>query len=217
MRVWQSKLLSIGFASILGCLVASITAVSAQEQGFYPTYYRVSDVAANDVLNIRANPDFSAEILGNFAPDAEPVEVLIRHEGWGYVALGERMGWVSMKFLTNIEVPRVGNGPIPVGLSCGGTEPFWGFQVEAKQVNYSQMGMDAQNFSIVATDHFSGFAGQDGFIQASGAQSMFTAIINTSQCSDGMSDVDYGWRVDVVLTGVSETVGYSGCCRLSSN
>ena len=63
-------------------------------------------------------------------------------------------------------------------------------------------------FDISTAEGFSGFAGQSGFVQAAGTLSMFTAIFNTNQCSDGMSDRDYGWQVDVVLNGEFGAKGF---------
>jgi uncharacterized membrane protein len=175
----------------------------------------VHNVASNDVLNIRADSDSGAAVIGSFSPYAQPIEVLEREHNWGYVALGERMGWVSMNFLTQIDLPKVGRSQLPVDLSCGGTEPFWGFHLGQSSVDFSFMGEDDITLKIGTAAGFSGFAGNNGFVQAGGTQSLFTAMFNASQCSDGMSDLDYGWQVDVVLNGEHGPQGYSGCCRMA--
>ncbi len=215
MRLGKIKIIAVLLVSSMVAWMTFGSAANAQLSGIYPVYYRVHNVASNDVLNARADSDSGAPIIGSLAYNASPVEVIKQEHNWGYVAMGEQMGWVSMKFLTQIVPPVVGQSQIPVGLSCGGTEPFWGFRLGQSEVNYSHMDEGDLTFSIDTAKGFAGFAGRDGFVQAGGTLSLFTAIFNTGQCSDGMSDIDYGWRVDVVLNGASSVTGFSGCCRLA--
>jgi hypothetical protein len=84
------------------CLVTAFffmlfgTLASAQS---LPERYMVADVASDDVLNVRAEPAASSEIIGKLGPDTLNVEVLRTLDGWGYVGAGERSSWVSMRFL----------------------------------------------------------------------------------------------------------------------
>ena len=74
---------------------------AAATQDQWPALFDVSGVAPDDVLNIRAAPSASAEIIGTLAPDAAGVEVVrpdSRH-GWGLVNTGEGSGWASLAFL----------------------------------------------------------------------------------------------------------------------
>ncbi len=215
----QIKVIVLFIVSSMVSWVFSGSLATAQSGGgrfdFYPEYYRVHNVASNDVLNIRADSDSGAPIVGSFSPHAQPIEVLRREHNWGYVATGEQMGWVSMNFLTQIDLPKVGQSQLPVGLSCGGNEPFWGFRLGQSRVDFSFMGENDVSFKIDTAGGFAGYAGNNGFVQAGGTLSLFTAIFNANQCSDGMSDLDYGWQVDVVWNGEQGTQGYSGCCRMA--
>ncbi len=190
-------------------------AANAQISGVSPSYFEVSGVAANDVLNIRQRPDANSEIVGSFTPGEKLVEVVLRNGNWGYVMTGEQMGWVSTKFLTPIEVPRIGQSSIPVGLKCLGNEPFWDITLDENSVSLSNMGEEDQAFNIVTAGGYLARGGWDGFIVASGQQSMMTVVLSTGvQCSDGMSDRDYGWRADMLITDNSGTQGKTGCCTL---
>lgn len=95
-----------------------------------PGYFRVTGVKAGDVLNIRAEPKPAAEAVGELAPGAGPVEILeVETSGgseWGRMVAGDTNGWVAMRFLEPVELETVGDTSIPDGLSCGGSEPFWG-------------------------------------------------------------------------------------------
>ena len=200
---------SIGFWGMAGF------AANAQAPGFFPAYYEVYNVASDDVLNIRADSDSGAPIIGSLAYNASPVEVLKTEGNWGYVALNEGMGWVYMKFLRPVTLPTVGQSNIPVGLSCGGTEPFWGFSLAENSIQLSDMNEGEQAFNIVTAKNYQGRGGWDGFIIASGQQSMMTAVLSTdAQCSDGMSDLDFGWRVDMLITDAGGTNGKTGCCSM---
>ena len=59
--------------------------------------------AADDVLNVRAEPNASSAILGGLEPGAGPVEVIETSQPgstkWGRIVFQEGNGWVSMKFL----------------------------------------------------------------------------------------------------------------------
>lgn len=215
MKIGKIRVFTILFVSSMASWAVFGSVANAQSPDIYPIYYQVHNVASNDVLNARADSDSGAPIVGSLAHNASPVEIIKQEHNWGYVAVGEQMGWVSMKFLTQIVPPVVGQSQIPVGLSCGGTEPFWGFQLGQTEVNYSHMDDGDATFSIDTAKGFAGFAGRDGFVQAGGTLSLFTGIFTAGQCSDGMSDIDYGWRVNVVLNGTSSTTGFSGCCRLA--
>ncbi|MEY8843180.1 peptide-binding protein, partial [Cribrihabitans sp. XS_ASV171] len=85
-------------------------------------------MASDDVLNIRAAPDAQADKIGEFAHDAQDVEVMSFNDdrSWGLVNTGERSGWTSMRFLS----PQpAGDLPIARRLSCAGTEPFWSLDI----------------------------------------------------------------------------------------
>ncbi len=198
-----------------GLLSLNVSGVLAQVSGFFPSYFEVSGVAQDDVLNIRARPDASSAIVGSFAPGARPVEVLLRSQGWGYVSSGEGMGWVSMRFLEPVELPRIGESGLPVGLNCAGTEPFWGFELGESEVRLSGMNEGESVYGIRSAKNFDGRIGWDGFIVASNSNSIMNVVFSTgAQCSDGMSEKDFAWRVDMLITDINGTSGKTGCCSM---
>ena len=79
-------------------LALSGPALATQEY-ILPTLFDVARVAADDVLNIRAEPDASAPIIGTLAFDATHVEVVEQRAGWSRVNTGEGSGWVSDRYL----------------------------------------------------------------------------------------------------------------------
>jgi uncharacterized membrane protein len=216
MRPLRATMLAAAF--LAGCGGLFVSAANAQEPG----YFRVSGVAANDVLNIRAEPGGSSDILAELSPGAGPVEVLeVRGSGasaWGRVHAADSDGWVSMRFLVPMEVATIPNTLIPEGLYCGGTEPFWGMSIRSA----GGLALDtpdgeepplAIDKALTAVGRMHRF-----FITASGGGKRLTAAIGRyEQCSDGMSDRDYSWRIDLLVEDPAHPDGiYSmeGCCRL---
>lgn len=204
-------------AGVAGLLVMlCVTGAHAIELG----YYRVIGVAANDVLNIRAEPSGRAGIVGSLAPDARPVEVLEitpSSEGaWGRVLIEDTNGWVSMRFLDSFEPAVLVGTLVPDGLRCFGTEPFWGLDLGNGQANFSATDIDNQSLPLTAGIPAVGRNHRITFIARSG-QIRLTAVLGRNEtCSDGMSDRDFGWRVDLVTEGIggSPVAAYEGCCMV---
>jgi uncharacterized membrane protein len=195
---------------------------AGQARAAEPGFYAVTGVAAGDVLNIRAEPDAKAEILEILEPGARPVEVLeTRTEGsteWGRVLAGDGNGWVAMRFLEPIEVPMLAGTDIPDGLACSGTEPFWGARfTSANGIVFAPMEGPEITFPISRAVNA---VGRNSRFAALGetASNRATAIIARFEtCTDGMSDRDFGWRIDLLLEKPGDDSYpqlYEGCCRL---
>ena len=182
-----------------------------------PSYFRVFDVGASGSLKIRSEPVAGGMVIGEYALDAGPVEILKIVDGWGYVIAGEGNGWVNMSHLLEIPVPRVGRSQLPEGLVCIGNEPFWNIEISAETIAYSRLDEVDQDFSIIEAGGYDGRAGADGFVQASGVDSILYALVSARQCSDGMSDRNYGWWVNLLRTSASGTNAVTGCCSISVN
>lgn len=180
----------------------------------FPALYDVSGVAANDVLNVRAGPTASAEIVGTLAPDAAGVEVIRLAEGagWGLVNSGESTGWVSMAYMSRR--PGQDWGDIPETLSCFGNEPFWSFDIARDGTARFSSPETAQSYKITERLPASGARGTFAVI----AETPFaraTALVSTGACSDGMSDRDYGLGIGLLLDADGQNRLYSGCCSLA--
>ncbi|RYH09922.1 SH3 domain-containing protein [Tropicimonas sp. IMCC6043] len=183
------------------------------QQDVLPTLHDVTGVAANDSLNIRAEPGASAPILGTLPPDATGIEVtaLDTTGRWGRIGAGETDGWVSMAYLAQRPFPP---GPIPEGMRCFGTEPFWSLRFEGSAVFVDRMGETRSEMQVVAApsplppgNRLFGFAAGEGAVRLSG-------IIEAAACSDGMSDRSFGWRVVLLEQDEGTMRVQSGCCTL---
>ncbi|AUM74921.1 peptide-binding protein [Paracoccus jeotgali] len=182
-----------------------------------PTLFDVADVAADDVLNIRSQPNASAEIVGSLPPDATEVEITALDPSgrWGQVNTGERAGWVAMRFL-QYRTDVWAEDRVPATLICSGTEPFWSFTIEGDRLAWRAP--DAQRdwpgVQIRGTgwarDPHRGLFARDG-------QSVLAATITPKQCSDGMSDMAFGLEATVLVQdGAAPLQMYSGCCRIGA-
>lgn len=197
----------IRLAAVLAVL-ALTAPVAAQ-----PAIYRVVNVDADDVLNVRRTPSPTSAIVGGLAPGTRRVEVLEARYGWGRVLLSGGEGWVSLAYLAQSERADIPGQSAPGGFSCAGTEPFWGLDIgasgEGQFSDAMSMGED-RPFRVgdarTARGRFTPYV-----YRFEGEASGF-AVIEARTCSDGMSDRDYGWHV---VADVADGEGrrlLDGCC-----
>jgi uncharacterized membrane protein len=175
----------------------------------FPASYRVTGVAADDELNIRAAPDAGAALLGSYAPTRANVEVLALSDdgAWAQVPLPEGAGWVALRFLA----PMPAAEGIPRPLTCLGTEPFWSVSLQGTGARYATPEADLPLIlqSEVVAD--------DGFLLATSDENDWqrTAIIARAACSDGMSDRPFGLTYTGFVAGPGGMAFVErGCCTL---
>ena len=180
-----------------------------------PAYYRVTGVASDDVLNVRIAPDAGSEIVGSLRPGASPVEVVEVRGNWARVSEIDISGWASLRYLQPIELASVGKSRLPVGLFCGGTEPFWSLSIDsAAQAKFSAPDIPEVNYGIVGSGDFGGRPTLD-YLWLRGSGSTATAFISRQFCSDGMSDRLYGYHIGFTHMGDDgASWGMEGCCRV---
>ena len=191
--------------------------VAAAAQNF-PALYDVYGVASDDSLNVRETPAPGAPILGTLAHDEVDVEVVARHGNWGRVRVGEVSGWASLRFL---QAQSSSGYPLSRILQCSGTEPFWGLEII--QGSYAQ---------FLSPDDVGPRLNVAGLVSAAGRPDRWrmittatntapghklTAVLRRQSCGDGMSDIEYGLDVDVIVVTPGATTHYAGCCSLTSN
>ena len=113
-----------------------------------PIGYRVVGVAADDVLNVRAEPSASAEIVGTLAPDAVGVVVFDTWEDpWWRVSLDDgTTGFAHSAYLEMDERWTVGFDELP----CAPEEAVWG---ESQRSSAPNAGSNAE--FIYGYDHLS--------------------------------------------------------------
>lgn len=115
------------FMRIFITLVMIATSISADVKStLLPYYYRVINVASDDVLNLRDEPSASSAIKGSIAWDEGLVTVtkLSQDGKWGLVP-SDGDHWVNMKYLEPIELEVLPDTRIPIGLTCFGWDPTW--------------------------------------------------------------------------------------------
>lgn len=198
---------------LLSALWLFLPAPARAEEPFVPELFDVTGVAANDVLNIRAEASASAPVVGALAPDATGIEVtaLDASGRWARIGAGELDGWVSMAYLARRPFPP---GDIPAGMRCFGTEPFWSLHFGSGVVSFDMMGdllppmpLAAAASSLPPGNRLFGFDGDAGGDRLSG-------IVEAAACSDGMSDRSFGWRVVLLRQGAGGMSVLTGCCTL---
>lgn len=188
------------------------TAAHAQS---FPAIFRVTDVRAGDVLNIRAEPSSQAPILGSFHRFETGIEVvgLSEDRRWGLVRVGDAMGWSFMRYLAAQRADSWRDGQQE--MTCFGTEPFWTVNLflpsnraefhDATTGGY-EVRTDAPN--LPSTPHPATLA-----VPFYGARDG-VAVIRQGVCSDGMSDRVYGLETQIYFR--RDPAGLSGCCSLSN-
>jgi uncharacterized membrane protein len=178
-----------------------------------PAAYRVTGVAADDVLNVRAGPGAGWDIVGRIAPFALHVEVLeLSEDGrWGRVPLPEGSGWVAMRHLE--PTPPDDPAALPRPLSCYGTEPFWHLGLFPRGAEWTTP--DEGRIDLVSVEEAvapAGFLGR--FSAASGQWRDYTLTILREPCWDGMSDRPFGLSARLFLRGPAGNLAVPGCCSL---
>jgi uncharacterized membrane protein len=188
-------------------LFLSATASLAQD---YPTLFSVSGVAANDVLNIRAEPSSAAEIIGTLAPDATGVEVISVTGDWAIVNTAERSGYVALRFLTRDDGPAWNSLSVP--LACFGTEPFWSLDIDPESATATLLSSDDVNGQAMAITRL--WPGTPWAPAAALSSAEVITVLNPAECSDGMSERMYGISIDIFPTDPN-LPRLSGCCSLA--
>jgi uncharacterized membrane protein len=192
----------------LTMLAILATPLAAQD---VPRLYDVTDVAAGDVLNIRATPSPSAPVIATLPANATGVEVTARTvtRRWGRVNTGEGVGWVSTRFLSP-QGRAIDNYNLPVGLRCFGTEPFWSLTNGDGSLHYTDVGGADQNFAVTIAQDTGIPDDLRRMIRLDGGA---VAYLSPAQCSDGMSDRLYALTLSF-MPGLAAPL-LSGCCSLS--
>jgi uncharacterized membrane protein len=206
--------------TLLVCLTIFLpVAAFAQTPGLFD----VTGVASNDVLNIREAPSGSSAKIGALAFNQKAVEVITTSEDgrWGLVNSEERSGWIAMRFMHASAAMPVN---LPAGLACSGTEPFWSLTLNQNgtaNADWSPMGLTDDQDSVYAS-YWSGGAqnrnapvyGFELLDELTGSNVKASGIIRAELCSDGMSDRDYGFAIELLLSGGQRNL-VSGCCSIS--
>lgn len=193
-------------------LFALLLPAAAAAQDF-PVLFRVVNVPAGDVLNIRAEANARASIVGHFDRTQVDIEVvgLSEDRNWGLVRTDEGVGWSAMRYLQAERTDTWRDGQQT--LTCMGTEPFWTFHIylPTTAASYDSLA----DGSVALTTDAPALPRTAGpytlAVPFSGARTGMVVIRN-GVCSDGMSDRLYGLEGQVYWRGQAQ--GLTGCCML---
>jgi len=187
-----------------------------------PASFRVSGVAADDVLNLRSEPDAEAPLRGGIPAWTTHVEgvgepTTVGAAVWQRVQYAGVTGWVNARFLA-----RNPDGPPPqppppsrievlTPLLCFGTEPFWSLHFGADGAVICGAACEAP-VGLRVTKVLANREGEpDGFdlADSKGSRWMRAVVSRTGKCTDGMSDNVYPFE----FTGSVSSGNFIGCCR----
>lgn len=190
----------------------------ATPEALLPGLADVVEVKANDTLNVRAEPNAKAQVVGTLAPDAKGIEIVgFDASGkWARVSMGEISGWASGSFL-RLRADTWKAREVPATLICSGTEPFWSLLRTSQGMTFSASETQARNLQL-RTVMDRGFEGDNTrALIASDDKGRVTALIQPQQCSDGMSDRDFGLAVTLILDGAGQSSKMlTGCCSVQA-
>lgn len=200
----------------LGIFLFAASPATATQEYILPTLFDVTGVAANDVLNIRAAPDASAEVIGKLSPNARDIEVVGYDETgrWARINTDERSGWAALRYLA-YQVDVWTPGTLPPTLHCLGNEPFWSFRPTDENMVFSTPDAPDSMMRIEQVLATGMFRDPRRSVTAQGDNLRMTAVMVPMACSDGMSDRSYGLDVTVILEGRGEPQMLTGCCSIA--
>ncbi|PWL35994.1 MAG: hypothetical protein DCO97_05985, partial [Marivita sp. XM-24bin2] len=114
--------------------------------------------------------------------------------------------------------PMLGDTTVPLGLVCGGTEPFWALDLNGNHMRYSHSEDGDTDFAMDGIVTAEGQLGSPALLTLTAEDtSVIEATISGTSCSDGMSDRSYGWTITMQLISPSQRRFLAGCCHLPRN
>lgn len=212
--------LILAFSLLMGTLIGTLFSPSL----FAEELYAVRDVAVDDYLNVRAQAGTKAMVITMIPHDATTVRLTgqtkkLGRSTWVKVLWQSKQGWVNRHYLikageqipVSAQKPTIPNPKTPnPTLRCGGTEPFWSIDVSRKTASFKPM--DGANMSLPVT--FRSQSANNPTIAAVDARNKERNITlflqKVAECSDGMSDINYPFRVTTIINNKAV---YSGCCH----
>lgn len=179
-----------------------------------PGAFKVTGLQPGNHLNVRARPSAQAQDIGDLQiGDIVEVTAIATNVGWSQIVYQEWTAWVYGRYLEPVETPLMAGTDLPANMTCGGTEPFWSFNItNGTQAAFELMGQPSQNQTIT-------YAGKSSnHILRQGLQTEnWTAFIEKRTCSDGMSDRQMGISIELMSKGGTPIRHLSGCCSLALN
>lgn len=201
------------FAISVGVALISLanSTIAQAEYWLFPIIYEVEGVSEGDMLNVREEPNPNAFILGDLL-EGQQAEVTAFDESgrWARVLWQGEDGWVARQYLSEVEQFGDDFSGMPVNLYCSGNEPFWSAEITPNnQLNFAKpesptATMPIENSAMSRNNLRSNYVFKTP---------RFTGFIRRAECSDGMSDMTYGWALDLLTNNEEEAELLSGCCH----
>lgn len=189
------------------------TTISAPDGLSLPAVFSVVNVAQGDFLHGRKAPNVSAPILKSFAPDTPIVVFAYLVNGWAKVGVGEEVVYVSSRFIKPNGGVQTSSG-MQLGLVCRGIEPFWTVKIDEDQ-SFRYEGLIGGAEPRTSINRAIPSTNTNSYPYNFGAMP-YSGTISQEICSDGMSNINYGWRITLIKptqSGSWKTL--NGCCSLS--
>ncbi len=180
------------------------------------TLFDVTDVASDDVLNIRATPSSESDILGGLAYDAKRIEILALSddEKWGQVSQMGVVGWVYLRFLEPTRMTAAQTFGEPQSIFCSGDEPYWSLDLFGNQAAFARSDEPVQAALATRwTDQPSGQDTHNRVFIAQGQAASLSGIIRHEACTTPDSEPQGDMTVSLIFSS-SEHAFLTGCCRL---
>lgn len=211
----MNRLSVAAVAIVLSSIISP--ALATEELTPEPTQsYRVVDVAEDDELNIRQQPDAASEIVGTLHSGADRIVVAgtrVEMNGsvWWQVAGEDGLGWVNARYLAPDGEPTWETEPFP--LRCTGTEPFWSLSIGGTEATFQTPVEDDEVWTAGPLMTAVGLVGRYAVrLEDGNGVGHVAAWRNQNFCSDGMSDI--GFPYEAMVIAPDGTV-YGGCCLRS--
>lgn len=184
------------------------------ESLLFPALYNVKDVALNDVLNVRQGAGASHPVIETLDPNQRDIEIIrLSMDGkWGLIGYPAGSGWASMRYLSR--QPGQEGTDLPRPMSCGGNEPFWGLEFSLRGNDFNEPGELPHILPTVWEGIPDGMPPISYGVKMARDNAEINAIITRSQCSDGMSEKEYGFEINAILSGALGNRMLTGCCSL---
>jgi uncharacterized membrane protein len=202
-------------------LIASPAAADQRSAPEPALTYRVVNVAPDDVLRVRSQPEASAPVIDNLPADASDIILTglkqsVGQATWWQIVVKSAdgsAGWVNSRFLAVVD--PTAKPETSFGLRCIGTEPFWSLEIANGQASFTTPEGERWLWKAHSWRDAAGHqAGQRFVIQLESPNASGWAAVSRPQqfCSDGMSDLEYPYDL-IVATPTGRVLG--GCCARS--
>lgn len=181
-----------------------------------PDYFNLTELEADDTLNVRAEPFGTAEIIGTIPPGAKDIEVGTRDPSgnWGRIIWNETSGWIAIRFLEPVTPRPFMETALPDGMTCSGTEPFWGMSFRSSGAFFTTPANELITLNHRLTQVAAGRMSFPLSMNFDSESHVVVPIIRPAECNDGMSDRLHPWSIDMIVQSNGQQGLLSGCCHL---